>query len=88
MSAQEIFIQQFARLFRHRREALSPAAEQKSASWNSDRNQLVAAARSVILDLETRALLHDDGRRLLRQACRSRMGVLNQLLLTAQYWLG
>jgi len=62
MSSQEIFVQQFARLFHRYREALSPEAEQESASLNSDHNRLVAATRSAILDLETKALL-DDGRR-------------------------
>jgi hypothetical protein len=63
MSTQEIFVQQFARLFHHYWEALSPKAEQESASLNSDHNRLVAAARSAILELETKALLQDDGRR-------------------------
>jgi hypothetical protein len=63
MSTQEIFVQQFARLFHHYCEALSPEAEQESASLNSDHNRLVAAARSAILELETKALLQDDGRR-------------------------
>ncbi|HEY4901201.1 MAG TPA: hypothetical protein VIH91_10330 [Terriglobales bacterium] len=63
MSTQEIFVQQFARLLHHYCEALSPEAEQESASLNSDHNRLVAAARSAILELETKALLQDDGRR-------------------------
>jgi hypothetical protein len=62
MSTQEILVQQFARLFHHYHEALSPEVEQESASLNSDHNRLVAAARSAILELETRALLHDDRR--------------------------
>jgi hypothetical protein len=63
MSTQEIFLQQFTRLFHHYREALSPEAEQESASLKSDHNLLVAATRSAILELETKALLQDDGRR-------------------------
>jgi len=63
MSNQEIFVQQFARLFHHYREALSPEAEKESASLKSDHNLLVAAARSAILELETKALMEDDRRR-------------------------
>jgi len=67
MSTQEVFVQQFARLFHHYQEALSPEAEKGSESWNSvpsdDRNRLVAAARLAILELETNAHLHDQSRR-------------------------
>jgi hypothetical protein len=67
MSTQEVFVQQFARLFDHYREALSPEAEKGGESWNSvppdDRNRLVAAARLAILELETNAQLHDQSRR-------------------------
>ena len=67
MSTQEVFVQQFARLFHHYQEALSPEAEKRSESWNSvspdDRNRLVAAARLAILELETNARLQDQSRR-------------------------
>jgi len=67
MSTQEVFVQQFARLFHHYREALSLEAEQESASWNSvpakERDRLVAAARLAILELETDAHKEDDSRR-------------------------
>jgi hypothetical protein len=63
MSTQEMFVQQFARLFHHNCEALSPEAEQESASVNSDHTRLVAAARSAILELEANALWHDERRR-------------------------
>lgn len=63
MSTQEMFVQQFNRLFHHYREALTPEAEQENASQNSDHNQLVAAARLAILELETNSWLHDDHRR-------------------------
>jgi hypothetical protein len=63
MSSQEVFVQQFAELFHHYREALSPEAEQESASRNSDHNQLVAAARLAILELETNSWQADDRRR-------------------------
>lgn len=67
MSTQEVFVQQFARLFHHYREALSPEAEQESATWNSvpadERHRLMAAARLAILELETNARTEDDSRR-------------------------
>jgi hypothetical protein len=67
MSTQEVFVQQFSRLFHHYQEALAPEAEKGSESWNTvtseDRNRLVAAARLAILELETNAHLHDQSRR-------------------------
>jgi len=67
MSTQEAFVQQFARLFHHYREALSPEAEQESATWSSipcdERDRLVAAARLAILELETNARVADDSRK-------------------------
>ena len=67
MSTQEVFVQQFARLFHHYRDALSPEVEQGSASWNlvpaDERHRLVAAARLAILELETNARMEDDSRR-------------------------
>ena len=67
MSTQEVFVEQFEKLFHRYREALSPEAEQQSASWNSvpfdERNRLVAAARLAILDLEANAQMQDDSRR-------------------------
>jgi len=67
MSTQEVFVQQFARLFHHYQEALSPEAEQKSESWTSapghERHRLVAAARLAVLELEANARMEDDSRR-------------------------
>jgi len=70
MSTQEVFVQQFAKLFQHYREALSPEAQRtatQSGSWNSlppdERNRLVAAARLAILELETNARMEADSRR-------------------------
>ncbi len=69
MSTQEVFVQQFARLFQHYREALSPEAEQESASATlhaippDERRRLVAAARLAILELETNGRMEDDSRR-------------------------
>jgi hypothetical protein len=67
MSTQEVFVQRFTRLFDHYRDALSPIADQESASWNSlppdERQRLVAAARLAILELEANARMEDDSRR-------------------------
>ena len=67
MSTQEVFVEQFARLFHHYQEALSPASQEPpeppSHSWNSvpadDRDRLMAAARLAILEMETNA--HREG---------------------------
>lgn len=67
MSTQEVFVQQFARLFHHYREALSPEAEQESATLNAistdECRRLVEAARLAILELETNTHTEDDSRR-------------------------
>ncbi|HTV64175.1 MAG TPA: hypothetical protein VMD98_01155 [Bryocella sp.] len=71
MSTQEVFVQQFARLFHHYREALSPDSQEppepSSSNWNSapadDRNRLMTAARLAILEMETNARLDDNPRR-------------------------
>ena len=71
MSTQEVFVQQFERLFQHYREALTPEAkpnlESSAANWNlvpsDERNRLVAAARLAILELETNARMQDDTRK-------------------------
>lgn len=70
MSTQEVFVQQFARLFHHYQEALSPASqdgrEPQTQNWNSvnpdDRNRLMAAARLAILEMETNSLLEENSR--------------------------
>lgn len=67
MSTQELFVQQFTRLFRHYTEALSCDAQPDSAPRGStpsnDSNRLVAAARLAILELETNAHLQESSRR-------------------------
>jgi hypothetical protein len=67
MSTQDVFVQQFVRLFQHYREALSPEAEQASPSWKTvppdERHRLVAAARLAILELETDNRMEDNSRR-------------------------
>ncbi len=67
MSTQEVFVQQFARLFDHYQEALSPEAEQENATWTSvppdEQRRLVAAARLAILELEAGAHTEDNSRR-------------------------
>ena len=66
MSTQEVFVQQFARLFQHYREALSPEAEKENATWYSlppdERDRLVAAARLAILELDTNSQKEDSRR--------------------------
>jgi hypothetical protein len=71
MSTQEVFVQQFARLFQHYQEALSPEIEQPSTAqteaWKTvppdERHRMVAAARLAILELETNARVEDDSRK-------------------------
>ena len=67
MSSQEVFVQQFATLFSHYRETLSPKAEQESASWNSipadEQHRLVAAARLAILKLDSNGRMKAHSRR-------------------------
>lgn len=67
MSTQEVFVQQFVRLFRHYRETLSPEQQQETPSWKTvpadERNRLVAAARLAILELEIDAHREDNTRR-------------------------
>jgi len=66
MSTQEVFVQQFARLFQHYSEALSPEAEKENATWNSvppeDRDRLVAAARLAIFELDANSKTEDPRR--------------------------
>lgn len=71
MSTQEVFVQQFARLFHHYHEALSPEAERTTqaqlAAWNSvpseERERMMEAARLAIVELESNAGLEDDSRK-------------------------
>jgi hypothetical protein len=66
MSTQEVFVQQFARLFQHYSEALSPHAEQENGMWYSipheERNRMVAAARLAILELDANFQMEDSRR--------------------------
>ena len=68
MSSQEVFVQQFARLFHHYQEALLPDAPvEPGTAWDSiapdERNRMVAAARLAILELEADARLQEDSRK-------------------------
>lgn len=71
MSTQEVFVQQFARLFHHYQEALYPdaesAAQRTPEHWKSvvpeERNRMVAAARLAILEMETTARMEDESRK-------------------------
>ena len=66
MSTQEVFVQQFARLFQHYSQALSPQAEQENATWYSmtpeERDRMVAAARLAILELDANSRMEDSRR--------------------------
>ena len=67
MSTQEVFVEQFARLFHHYQQALSPTEQQPEAeSWRTlcadDRNRMMAAARLAILEMETNAHLEENSR--------------------------
>ena len=61
MSSQELFVQQFARLFHHYREALEPETAQTTPaerfSWVAlpfeERHRMVGAARLALLELES-----------------------------------
>lgn len=62
MSNQDVFVEQFAKLFHHYRETLSSEVE-PSDSWNSlpaeERNRMIAAARLAILGLESNSQAQD-----------------------------
>jgi len=67
MSIQDLFVQQFSKLFHHHSEAPSPELRQERAAVDSisadERNRLVAAARLAILELEAKGKIEDDSRR-------------------------
>jgi hypothetical protein len=71
MSSQELFVQQFARLFHHYREALEAetekAIETAQSSWISlpfeERHRIVGAARLALLELESDSDQEDASRR-------------------------
>jgi hypothetical protein len=70
MSTQEVFVLQFAKLFHHYREALSPQSEpveEQLDTWNTipfeERNRMVAAARLALLELETTGRVEEHWRR-------------------------
>jgi len=70
MSTEETFVQQFARLFVHYRDALtldSGSALDKQLHAENDlpcaeRNRMVAAARLALLEIETTSNMEDDPR--------------------------
>ena len=61
MSTQELFAEQFARLFAHYHKALTPSAEDvpsvEAESWesapDSERERIVAAGKLALMDLES-----------------------------------
>ncbi len=67
MSTQEVFVQQFVRLFQHYQQTLSLETHHDAASWKTmpadERNRMVAAARLAVLELETNSKMEEDARR-------------------------
>lgn len=71
MSTQEVFAVQFAKLFQHYREALTPSQTMADntpyLSWKAiphdEQHRIVAAARLALLELETNARMDEDSRR-------------------------
>ena len=71
MSAEKVFVQQFARVFQHYQAALSPEVEGTNetlpAAWSSlppeERSRMLEAARLAILELETNDGLREDSRK-------------------------
>ena len=71
MSSQELFVQQFARLFHHYREALEPETAQTTdaaqSAWIAlpleERHRMVGAARLALLELETNSDREDESRK-------------------------
>jgi len=70
MSTQEVFVQQFARLFHHYQQALTPASEppeRQAESWRTvnadERNRMVAAARLAIQEIESNAHRENNSRK-------------------------
>lgn len=71
MSTQEVFVEQFAKLFGHYSDALELGSESENRrqliGWSdlpaADRDRMVAAARLALLELETTSRMEDDSRR-------------------------
>lgn len=81
MSTQEVFVQQFSRLFDHYHRALSPAGsstEIQLGNWRAipadERNRMVAAARLALLELETMERMEDDSLRYLAKPGEAEWG--------------
>jgi hypothetical protein len=71
MSTQDVFVQQFAKLFSHYSDALAMnpeiPQEPRRNAWNelsvAERDRMVAAARMALLEIETSSRMEDDSRR-------------------------
>jgi len=68
MSIQEVFVQQFTKLFQHYSSALSSTDEETAIARSGgelgdESNRLVAAARLAILELEANASLQANDKR-------------------------
>jgi hypothetical protein len=69
MSTEEVFVQQFAKLFVHYRDALTldSATGRQIGEWNdipdAERERMVAAARLALIEIESTGKSHEDSRR-------------------------
>ena len=67
MSTQDMFVQQFTKLFHHYTDALAPVSQSSSTPENSvssrETDRLVAAARLAILELESNGHMQENSRR-------------------------
>jgi hypothetical protein len=69
MSTEEVFVQQFAKLFVHYRDALTldPPTEQQMSEWNespaAERERMVVAARLALIEIESSDKSEEDSRR-------------------------
>ena len=69
MSTEEVFVEQFAKLFVHYRDALTlqPSANEHCVGFgelpDADRQQMVAAARLALLEIENTGDAEEDSRR-------------------------
>ncbi len=71
MSTEEVFVEQFAKLFVHYRDALSMSGRSENGKElnqlnevpAAERDRMVAAGRLALLEIESKSREHDDSRR-------------------------
>ena len=82
MSTEEVFVQQFARLFGHYHDVLtqepSPASERRSLEWtelpSAERERMVAAARLALVEIESSSATDNGSRRYYAQPGEAEWG--------------